>query len=75
MQTNDFLEKSKETCLNKYGVEQYTKTKEFKDYITKNKDKIIAKIQNNSWVFTNTIANPPNNKANKAMRIVFFEPI
>jgi hypothetical protein len=38
--SNEFKEKSKETCLEKYGVENYTKTDEYNKTIKTNLKKI-----------------------------------
>lgn len=38
-------QKTKEAFLEKYGVDSYTKTKEFKNFITDNKEVIVAKAK------------------------------
>lgn len=45
MSSDDFKEKSKETLIEKYGVDSYSKTDEFKKGITDNKKEIVNKIK------------------------------
>ena len=39
-------QKTKEAFIEKYGVDSYTKTDEFKSFITDNKENIVAKVKN-----------------------------
>jgi hypothetical protein len=45
MSSEEFKTKSKETLMNKYGVDSFSKTDDFKEMISDNKDKIVEKIK------------------------------
>lgn len=45
MSSNEFKEKSKITLLDKYGVDSFSKTNEFKNNISENKEIIMSKIK------------------------------
>jgi hypothetical protein len=45
MSSEEFKAKSKETLINKYGVDSFSKTNEFKKILSENKDRIIEKMK------------------------------
>jgi flagellar basal body rod protein FlgG len=45
MSSEEFKEKSKITCLEKFGNEHFSKTDHFKDIIKEKKEEIVSKIK------------------------------